>query len=226
LFIGKNLTRILFFFLFVASLCLFQMNRFQRSSFFTSDYLQHFFRPLQQVILLPQHWSWLYHQMTHETKIIEQNKLLTIENKLLKINLAQTIEENHLYHKVSQAIAQHTQLSSHLRIAYPIMQDAIRPDHKMNINQGYYEGIRVGQAVLSERSIIGQVVSVFSHTAQIMFIDDIRSITPVYLNHDYRKQHLLYGRGAGQPLLLQFINNQGQKIHKGDSIVASGLDGR
>ena len=99
-------------------------------------------------------------------KTIEQNKLLIVENQLLRTRLDEARQENNLYKQTTKALARTDTLQSHLNIAYPMMQDNIRPTHLIVINKGYYEGIKQGQAVLSKQSIIGQVIAVFSHTAQ------------------------------------------------------------
>lgn len=225
LFKEKLFNRFIYILLLTLALFCFQINRFRVEPAYLTEKIDALIKPFHQAILLPQHWIWLYHQTINKQQLIEQNKVLLAHNILLEKQLQSAYNENAIYQKTAEVIDTYSNIKSHLHVAYPVIQDTIAASHKVIIDKGFYDDIRVGQAVLSEKAAMGQVIKVFAHTSQVMLLDDVHHVLPVYLNKDHSKQYLLYGRGVGQPLVLKLMNNSNVPVKLGDMIYTSGLDG-
>lgn len=90
------------------------------------------------------------------------------------------------------------------------------------INAGSEDGVAKNQAVISERGLVGRVMQVGSHSAQVLLLSDMNSRIPV-MNERTREKMILVGRGTELPVLSYVATDSASK--KGDRIVTSGDGG-
>jgi rod shape-determining protein MreC len=90
------------------------------------------------------------------------------------------------------------------------------------INKGQQEGVQVGQVVLNEIGLVGQVIRVYTNYAEVNLITQKDHTIPVKL-HKNNENSILVGLGQPNALELRFMNIN-SAIVKGDLISTSGLD--
>ncbi|URL06924.1 rod shape-determining protein MreC [Avibacterium sp. 21-595] len=92
------------------------------------------------------------------------------------------------------------------------------------INQGENDGAYVGQPVIDEKGVVGQIISVGSHTSRVLLLTDVTHSIPVQvLRNDVRV--IASGTGHSDELTLDNVPRS-VDIVKGDLLVTSGLGGR
>ncbi|MFD0966868.1 rod shape-determining protein MreC [Seminibacterium arietis] len=92
------------------------------------------------------------------------------------------------------------------------------------INQGKDDGAYVGQPVIDEKGLVGQIISVGRHTSRILLLTDVTHSIPVQvLRNDVRV--IASGTGHSDELVLDNVPRS-IDIVKGDLLVTSGLGGR
>ncbi|OOF58404.1 rod shape-determining protein MreC [Rodentibacter genomosp. 2] len=92
------------------------------------------------------------------------------------------------------------------------------------INQGEKDGAYVGQPVIDEKGVIGQIISVGANTSRVLLMTDVTHSIPVQvLRNDVRV--IASGTGHTDELTLDNVPRS-VDIEKGDLLVTSGLGGR
>ena len=92
------------------------------------------------------------------------------------------------------------------------------------VNKGAADGVYIGQPVLNEQGVVGQVVDVSATLSRILLISDITHAVPVRV---VRNGIRLVANGAGQ---IDRLNHNhvphSADIRSGDLLVTSGLGGK
>lgn len=96
--------------------------------------------------------------------------------------------------------------------------------HLLEINRGTAQGVYVGQPVLDDSGVVGQIVEVGAISARVLLIADHRHAIPVRVaRNDVRS--VAAGTGSLDALQLQHVAHS-TDIRVGDMLVSSGLGGR
>jgi len=90
------------------------------------------------------------------------------------------------------------------------------------IDKGSQHGIALGQAVVDELGVVGQVVRVFPLTSEVSLLTDKEQLIPVQVQRTGLRA-VLAGAGAGT-MELRFLAANAEVV-QGDILVTSGLDG-
>lgn len=96
--------------------------------------------------------------------------------------------------------------------------------HQIVINKGLRDQVYLGQPVLDEGGVMGQVVEVGPYTSRVLLITDAQHAIPVQVSRSGFRS-LLLGRGNDQGLLLDHVPNTAD-IQVGDLLLSSGLGAR
>ncbi len=92
------------------------------------------------------------------------------------------------------------------------------------INQGHRDGAYIGQTVIDEKGVVGQIISVGENSSRVLLITDIMHAIPVQvLRNDVRI--IASGTGRNDELVLDNVPRS-VDIVQGDLLVSSGLGGR
>ncbi|OOR99631.1 rod shape-determining protein MreC [Canicola haemoglobinophilus] len=92
------------------------------------------------------------------------------------------------------------------------------------INQGAKDGAYVGQPVIDEKGVVGQIISVGENNSRVLLLTDVTHSLPVQvLRNDVRV--IASGTGRSDELTLDNVPRS-VDIVKGDLLVTSGLGGR
>lgn len=90
------------------------------------------------------------------------------------------------------------------------------------INKGRKHDVYVGQPVITEKGIVGQVISVNACSSNVLLIHDIKHALSVQVRRNSHRM-ILFGRGYNMKLYAECPTNI--DICIGDMLITSGLDG-
>jgi len=96
--------------------------------------------------------------------------------------------------------------------------------HKVVVRSGASEGVYVGQAVIDDNGVVGQVTDVLPYSAAVTLITDPGHSVPVQVERSGLRA-LVRGTGDLFKLKVPFLN-ENPDIQVGDRLMSSGLGGR
>jgi rod shape-determining protein MreC len=94
---------------------------------------------------------------------------------------------------------------------------------KLFIDKGEVVGVQLGQAVIDEIGVVGQVTRVFPYMAEVTLVTDKDHAVPVKVERSGLRS-VMYGAGTGRLPELRFLSPNAE-IQPGDRLVTSGIDG-
>ena len=164
------------------------------------------------------------------SNLVDTNKLL-IENKVLREQLR---EKNADLLLLDQLKVENQRLrlllnsplrtDEYKKIAEVLTAETDVYRQQVVINQGERDGAYVGQPVIDEKGMIGQIISVGENTSRVLLLTDVTHSIPVQvLRNDVRV--IASGTGHSDELTLDNVPRS-VDIEKGDLLVTSGLGGR
>lgn len=145
------------------------------------------------------------------------NQLLELEMAVQRLNFIESEND-----RLRQLLGSDVRGASR-RMVTEVVAVASDPfSHQVVINKGSSNGAYVGQPVLDNRGIVGQLVSVGLNTARVLLISDqSHAISLRVQRNDIRV--LAQGTGDLQKLALLYISHSSD-IEVGDVLLSSGLD--
>lgn len=115
-------------------------------------------------------------------------------------------------------------LTEKITLAELINVSIDRDNHTILIGRGLRHGIYVGQAVIDDQGVIGQVTDVMPFNSSVLLITDPGHALPVQVQRTGLRT-VVYGTGSVSELRVPFLN-QNSDIQVGDVLISSGLGGR
>lgn len=92
------------------------------------------------------------------------------------------------------------------------------------INKGSNDKVTIGQTVIDEAGILGQVINVYPSTSRVLLISDEQQSVAVTIKRTGQRA-IVSGRGNPQYLSLDYIFKAAD-VRIGDELISSGLGGR
>lgn len=99
-----------------------------------------------------------------------------------------------------------------------------RDNHRVSVGRGLNSSVYVGQAVIDDQGVIGQVTEVMPLSSIIVLITDPSHALPVQVERNGLRT-IVRGTGSLSRLVVPYLN-QNSDIKKGDVLLSSGLGGR
>lgn len=96
-------------------------------------------------------------------------------------------------------------------------------NHKITINKGSFHGIQLGQAVIDDKGIIGQVTQLYPWSAEVTLLTDKDHAVPVQVIRNGLRS-IISGSGKNNELELRYLSVN-TDIQRGDLLVTSGIGG-
>ena len=96
--------------------------------------------------------------------------------------------------------------------------------HRLLLNVGAHDGVKVGQPVIDSRGVMGQVVQALPTTSVVMLVTDPNNALPVTIERTGLRT-IAYGSREGDHLVLPTIPRAAD-VQAGDRLLTSGLGGR
>ena len=188
-------------------------------------YLNSLVSPIQYVADAPQKlFSALSENVMTRQALKVRNRQLEKDNLHLKADrllLTQLQNEN----KQLRELLNSERKFTNKRMITEVM--SLRSDpftHQLLIDKGALDGVYLGQPVINEQGVVGQVSQVGSTTSRVLLIVDASHGIPVrVLRNDVIA--IVHGSGEWNKLNVPFVQSNAD-LQEGDLLVTSGLGGR
>jgi rod shape-determining protein MreC len=92
------------------------------------------------------------------------------------------------------------------------------------LNKGAQDGVQVGQTVIDEKGILGQIINVYPNTSRLLLITDEQQSVAVTVKRTGQRA-IVTGKGIPTSLSLDYVFKTSD-VRVGDELVSSGLGGR
>ena len=188
-------------------------------------YLNSLVSPVQYVADAPQKlFSALSENVMTRQALKERNQQLEKDNLHLKADrllLTQLQNEN----KQLRELLNSKRVFTNKRMITEVM--SLRSDpftHQLLIDKGALDGVYLGQPVINEDGVVGQVSQVGSTTSRVLLIVDASHGIPVRVQRN-DVAAIVHGSGAWNKLNVPFVQSNAD-LQEGDLLVTSGLGGR
>lgn len=169
-------------------------------------------------------FAWSDTNIRSRSELLEDNDKLRTKNLLLSGRSQQ----------IAALMAENTRLRALLNSTALLRNDVlvaeligVSPDpvrHQMILNKGVVDGVYVGQALIDEEGLLGQVVEVSEMSSRVLLITDATHAIPVQVNRNGVRA-IAEGTGALGFLEVHHVAAT-TDIEEGDLLVSSGLGGR
>ncbi|HFG6963447.1 rod shape-determining protein MreC [Acinetobacter baumannii] len=165
--------------------------------------------------------EWLNQQTKSETQLRRENTAMQAELLQAQVRLQ----------KLSELSAENTRLrglldtpliiDGRMEIAEVIGTDADPLRHIIIINRGAMDHLKVGQTVLDDKGIMGQIINVYSHSSRVMLLSDKEHSLSVRLERTGMRA-IVSGTGDLGRLKMEYVPTSAN-IQVGDKVLSSGL---
>ncbi|QWC98460.1 rod shape-determining protein MreC [Polynucleobacter paneuropaeus] len=91
------------------------------------------------------------------------------------------------------------------------------------INRGNDDGLKLGNPIANDAGILGQVVRLYDHSAEVSLLEDRDFTVPVQVARNGLRA-AVFGAGRGNPLELRYLP-VASDLEVGDILITSGIDG-
>ena len=165
--------------------------------------------------------EWLSRQSKSEAQLRRENTAMQAELLQAKVRLQ----------KLSELSAENTRLrgmldtpliiDGRMEIAEVIGTDADPLRHIIVVNRGASNNLKVGQTVLDDKGIMGQIISVMPHSSRIMLLSDKEHSLSVRLERSGMRA-IVSGTGDLGMLRMEYVPTSAD-IKVGEKVYSSGL---
>ncbi|MDN3399113.1 rod shape-determining protein MreC [Psychrobacter sp. APC 3426] len=182
-------------------------------------------QPIYELSLLPsyaKHWA---------SGSLQSKEALRRENMQLK---SQLIHAQAKLQQQDYILAQNARLQGILSTTKPEQFDlnlaqVIGTDTNLLrqivvLNKGAQDGVQVGQTVIDEDGILGQIINVYPNTSRLLLITDEQQSVAVTVKRTGQRA-IVTGQGIPSSLSLNYVFKTSD-VRVGDELVSSGLGGR
>lgn len=154
----------------------------------------------------------------------EQNAALKKENFILKTQ-ALTLDSLKTENIRLRALLGSSKILDNKSLIGKLLKIDLNPySHKVTINQGSRAGISIGQPILDEYGIMGQVIELTPLTSTALLITDNQHATPGKIMRNGTRV-IVSGTGGKESMLINHLSKT-TDIRIGDLITTSGLANR
>ena len=162
--------------------------------------------------------------LENEPEIENAYEHLRVEYVKLKSDMLRrnAVEKENVYLRALLGVVERADVE--MKIAQAVQIDLDPYQHRVLVNKGAASGVFVGQSVLDDLGIVGQVSQVFRSSSVVTLITDPAHTIPVRIQRN-GKHILAEGSGDLSSLRIPFLNKNAD-IVKGDVLETSGLGGR
>lgn len=165
--------------------------------------------------------EWLNQQTKSETQLRRENTAMQAELLQAQVRLQ----------KLSELSAENTRLrglldtpliiDGRMEIAEVIGTDADPLRHIIIINRGATNNLKVGQTVLDDKGIMGQIINVYPHSSRVMLLSDKEHSLSVRLERTGMRA-IVSGTGDLGRLKMEYVPTSAN-VQIGDKVYSSGL---
>ncbi|HCR0035530.1 TPA: rod shape-determining protein MreC [Acinetobacter baumannii] len=165
--------------------------------------------------------EWLNQQTKSETQLRRENTAMQAELLQAQVRLQKlselSAENTHLRGLLDTPLI----IDGRMEIAEVIGTDADPLRHIIIINRGAMDHLKVGQTVLDDKGIMGQIINVYPHSSRVMLLSDKEHSLSVRLERTGMRA-IVSGTGDLGRLKMEYVPTSAN-IQVGDKVLSSGL---
>ncbi|MFO1350688.1 MAG: rod shape-determining protein MreC [Gammaproteobacteria bacterium] len=166
----------------------------------------------------------VYQNFAERASLIEENERLRKQQLFIDAQVQKLTALEAENRRLRLLLDSSAAIRERVLIAELLAVDADPYRHQIQINKGLEQGVHIGQPLLDQHGVVGQVIHANNFTSTAILITDPNHALPVQINRNGLRT-LAVGTGNYQELELPHVpNNQDVKV--GDLLVTSGLGGR
>lgn len=189
------------------------------------EYLSYTVYPLVWMAQAPARFTdQCQHHFASRQKLIVENERLRQEQFLQAARLQKLTAleaENLRLHTLLNASPR---IGENLKVAEILQMDADPFSHNILINKGRHHNVTVGQPIVDDHGVMGEIVKVYANTSRAILVTDASHAIPVE-NVRNGVRGIIVGTGSINALELQYVPTTSD-IQEGDVMVTSGMGGR
>jgi rod shape-determining protein MreC len=181
--------------------------------------------PLHYLVHLPTDArNWLSDNLVGRAALLEENARLREKQMFLNVQLQKLTTLEAENRRLRSLLESAVNTPERVLIAELLAVDFDPYRHHILLNRGRQHGVYVGQPVLDQHGVIGQIIRADPFSSTAILITDANHALPIQINRTGTRT-LALGTGHFHELELPHIpNNEDVKI--GDLLVTSGMGGR
>ncbi|MEC7118477.1 MAG: rod shape-determining protein MreC [Pseudomonadota bacterium] len=168
--------------------------------------------------------KWLSQQAKSEDVLRRENTAMQAELLQANVRLQKLAELSAENARLRGLLDTPLIIDGRLLIAEIIGTDTNPLRHILVINRGAKDRVFVGQTVLDNHGVMGQVLEVYPHSARVLLLSDKEHSASVRVERTGMRA-ILTGTGDSSSLLLEYVPNTAD-IEVGDHLITSGLGER
>lgn len=155
-------------------------------------------------------------------ELFDENTLLKNELQAKQSELLQLAFLKKENNKLRELLGSPLQHDEYKKVTQVLLTDSDPYVYQMVLDKGKKDGVFVGQPVVDEKGVVGQIYKTAYNTSRAILICDYQHALPVQiLRNDISM--IAVGNGCNNDLQLEFLPNN-IDVQVGDILVTSGLD--
>ncbi|MDP1559176.1 MAG: rod shape-determining protein MreC [Nitrosomonas sp.] len=179
--------------------------------------------PLQQIAYIPARIYIRVDEFLASLHLLDENTYLkqrhiSDRNQILQLRALEA-ENTHL-RKLLGAV-QRTKIKAIMAEILHVPRDPF--NHKATLNKGSRDGIQLGQVVVDDMGVIGQITQIYPWASEITLITDKDHSVPIQVVRSGLRS-VVSGAGKNDELEIRYLSVN-TDIQSGDLLVTSGIDG-
>ena len=180
--------------------------------------------PIQQLATMPSIlWQQTSSFFVTQHKLVDENKLLHQRHQLDAAQLSQfqALQQENQQLRNLLALAQRSEFTAQLAEIVYAERDVFK--RRVLINKGANGNVRIGQVVMDDIGIVGQITRVYPWLSAVTLITEKDHAVPVQVLRNGLRT-IVFGAGDTSQLSLRYMPVSSD-IQTGDMLVTSGIDG-
>lgn len=183
--------------------------------------------PLQRVSYIPANIYDQVEEFIASFNLLEENiklRQIYLENREQLLQLASLEAENiHLRNLLGAAQQIETKTRTKAVLAKILYTPRDSFNHKITLNKGSQHYIQLGQAVIDDKGIVGQITQLYPWSSEVTLLTDRDHSVPVQVVRNSLRS-VVSGTGKNNQLELRYLSVN-TDIQQGDQLVTSGIGG-
>lgn len=183
--------------------------------------------PLQKIAYIPINIYDQIDELIASFYLLEENtqfkqRHLEDQAQLLKLHALEV--ENRQLRQLLGAVQQIETKTGAKAVLAEILYTPRDPfNHKITLNKGSYHRIQLGQAVIDNKGIVGQITQLYPWSSEVTLLTDKNHSVPVQVLRNSLRS-VVSGTGKNDELELRYLSVN-TDIQQGDLLVTSGIGG-
>jgi rod shape-determining protein MreC len=183
-----------------------------------------FLRPLEYTVMVPRDmYEASAEYFTTRATLAQENQVM----KIRQTELSLLANQSEFLQVENQNLRQLLDLQNQVAFKTLPVEILFNPPNSTSqrivINRGSVDGLKIGNPLANDAGILGQVVRLYDHSAEVSLLEDLDFAVPVQVARNGLRA-AVFGSGRGNPLELRYLP-VASDLEVGDVLLTSGIDG-